>query len=355
MAGTSILVRKLHALEAEIERWAERADRRDRETFRLYREIWNVLACGGHFEETSKCSRKAGRLAAWIERHAHVVRGGALCKAVIERREFAASVRHACAQWRVKSSEWKYLTKLAGWLGEPLAPGSRERRWPGAWLSEVEARREDVTVVVSREAIEDMLLAGLEAYLVPGGRGSPYTEVYGVCFGSVKDGPPTRVRGKGQRRSVHVHVRRAVAQLRARGRPSSVEPDERSQKAHRRMAEELFPHLGLVGDFHTHPYDTLGDLVRCKGWRYSGDDASFNEAWVDSLAGPGDRPRVALILALARAGKATTMGRRPKPNVVKSSLGECHFYLAAYSITRDSKYAEANVRLRCPTVTGLGR
>lgn len=38
------------------------------------------------------------------------------------------------------------------------------------------------------------------------------------------------------------------------------------------LIEQYWPHLELVGTFHSHPYETLEDVNETKGWRASEGD-----------------------------------------------------------------------------------
>jgi len=351
MARASDLVTRLRALEAEIENWAERNGGGTRRTARLYREIWEVLTGKGAFEAVRECSRRARGLANWIERHARRTRNNALGKALLEHTEFGASRSAVCRAWGIRPSEWAYLVELANWLGEKVVPGRPLRLWPDDWLSEVEELHERVSVVVEGRALEDMLLGALEAYSVPRGRGRPYTEVYGLCFGSVKT-ERRRTRREGYVSEIHVLVRRVALQLRAHTSVRSFVPEPRSEAVHLEMARELFPHLELVGDFHSHPYDTLAALREHRGWSFSPQDEDYNRTWVEELSEAGHRPRAGLILAIARAGRRT-LAEPPGENILRALIGQCHCFLAAYRINRDGTYSANDVALRCPALTGI--
>jgi len=353
MARPTTLVSKLRALEAEIEAWASAGNGGRRTSLRPYREIWDVLTAGGEFDLVRQCSRRAAGLASWVEKHVRKTRSDVLGKALLEFTEFGSSRERVCRGWGVRPSEWRYLAELAAWLGEKLARGLPLRAWPAAWLSEVEALHEQVAVFVEDRALEDMLLGALEAYSVPKGRGSRYSEVYGVCFGAVKIAE-RRERGEGLRRLVDVHVHRVALQLRALAAGGAVYREPRSEAIHLEMAHELFPPLDLVGDFHSHPYHTLGDLQGSRGWEYTPGDEEDNRVWVEGLASAGYRPRAGLILAIARASRRGVPARPRAPHILRSTIGRCHCYLAAYRIHRDGTYSADDVVLRCPTITGLG-
>ncbi len=351
MARPTRLVTQLRALEGEIEAHAEANGAAA--TRELYREIWDVLTSDASFEAVRALSRRASGLAARIQKEAHAARADALGKAVLEHTEFGASRQSVCRGWRVHPSEWRYLAELAGYLGERMARGVRLREWPPAWVSEVEEYHEQLKVFVEDLALHDMLFGALEAYTVPKGPGSRYTEVYGLSFGSVKRRERTE-RGEGKQRFLAVSIRRVALQLRARASAGYLEADPRSQEIQLAMAAELFPQLELVGDFHSHPYATLAALRSDRGWEYTDPDERGNKDWVAEL-GEGYRPRVCLILALARGRRRTTRVQVVEPNILRATIGPCHCYLAAYRISRDGTYSADDIILRCPTIAGLGR
>ena len=352
MGRPTELVSKLRALESEIDSWAESQRGRSRRCAALYRELWGVLAAGDTFQEIPDCSRTARSLCKQLDGLLRK-KGHALGKALIEYTVFGTSAAAVRRTWRVGASEWAYLMELATWVGERVRRGAERRKWPPEWFSEVEQRHECITAEVSRQALEDMLLGAYEAYWVPKGPGGRYTEVYGECFGSVRTARQ-RSRGLGRHSDVSVSVRRVALHLRARATAGSVEPDPRSEGAHLEIASALFPHDDVVGDFHSHPYDTLGKLRTARGWEYSPPDEAVNREWLAAMRQAGHRPRVGLILAVARVGRRGKPGEAPAQNVLRTQIGDCHAYLAAYRINRDGSYSDTNIQLRCAAITGLG-
>lgn len=352
MARPTELVSKLRALESEIESWAEGRRGRTRRSGALYRELWNVLTAGDTFQEIPDCCPAARRLAKQLDRLLRK-KGHALGKALIEYTVFGTSAATVRRTWGVGASEWAYLMELARWVGERVRRGAERREWPAEWFSEVEQRHERITAHVSPQALEDMLLGAYEAYWVPKGPGSRYTEVYGLCFGSVRT-TRRRSRGLGRHSHVSVYVRRVAICLRAQATASSVERDPRSEEAHLEIASALFPHDHLVGDFHSHPYPSLPKLQAQRGWEYSSDDESDNREWFTDLLEDRRRPRVGLILAVAAVGRRGKPADAPAQNVLRAQIGDCHAYLAAYRINRDGSYSDTDIQLRCAAITGLG-
>ncbi len=77
--------------------------------------------------------------------------------------------------------------------------------------------REQLQVCLEPRALEDMLLAAAEGYLVAPGKGFKYTEVFGLCFGSVR-----RKAGRSVTKDVFVNVARVATQMRARDTANAV-------------------------------------------------------------------------------------------------------------------------------------
>ena len=354
MAQRTKLVMALRSLEAEIEASRERDGGGDSRALRLYRELWDALAAGAPFDAVAACSAEAAKLARWIERHLEGDRSHAIGKALLEHREFGASAATVCHAWGVRPSEWAYLRELARYVGERIRGGAG-RRWPTEWVTEVEAYHERVSVVVSDQALEDMLLGAWEAYFVPvpDKPRSRRSEVYGVCFGSIKEERHEH-KGEGRQRYLSIHVRRVALQLRARAGRNYVVPNLRSEEEHVRMARELFPHLDLVGDFHSHPYATLADLQEARGWDYTAADEEDNQAWYERMRACGHQPRVGLILALAQGERSGRAARSRKANLIRTTFGRCQGYLAAYRMGRDGSYHADGVTLQRPAISRIG-
>lgn len=251
----------------------------------------------------------------------------------------------------VPRSEWLLVQGLATDAGRPLHNLYRDVRKPPSWMVDIDEARQELRVWLREQALQDVLLAGLETFLVPAGSGKPSTEVYGIAFGTYRVAP----RGPGADTSLDVNIERVCIQHRAQLFPSEVITDARSEAMQLAMAEELFPYWHLVGDFHTHTYRDLDELRRRHGWEYSDWDERVNVEWCAKMRAQGHKPRVALILTLTRAGR-----RRPTaveqwngmPHVVRATVGRCHCFIAAYRIRADGRYSTDRMVLKCPHLVG---
>ena len=204
------------------------------------------------------------------------------------------------------------------------------------------AAQHGLVVSLEPRALEDILLAAAEARLVPAGRGRTYTEVFGVCFGSQGWSDANRSLD-----SLHVNVARVVTQMRAKATANEVTPNDRSFAAHIQIGEKFFPHLHVVGDYHTHPYKTFTALLRDTAWRYSGPDEKSLGNWIEAATTRRTRPHFSLVVAVAGGGKSGKGPLRRAPNVVQLSVRDLFFVIGAYRIRLDEKY-DHGVKLEVP-------
>lgn len=283
----------------------------------------------------------------------------ALPRAVYEVNEYHTSPDSYINRGEVHRSEWTYLNRLARKLNVAPHHGYETLDDPPPWMIDVDEARQKLRVWIRELALQDMLLAGMEAYLVPAGSGRPSTEIYGIVFGSYRVTPP-RAGGNGNGNGhaasqIDLNIERICIQHRAVGRPSEVTVDERSEATHLAMGEELFPYWHLLGDFHTHPYRTLAELYRRRGWQYSKSDEKMNVDWCQHVRSLGHRPRVAIILAISRAERRRARSEenwRGRPHVLRTTIGACHCFISAYRIRPDGRYSTDNIALKCPHLVG---
>jgi len=350
----SALVNELRRLERRIERSLANgrgaSAKRRRE---LYLELLHVLNGSGKFEIIpSQVAHTAG-LTERIYRRVNGPSGNALPRAIYESAFYDRSVDSLIARGQMRRSEWNYVNRLARALHVAPSDGQDTVEEPPAWMIDVDESHQVLRVWIRELALQDMLLAAMESYLVPAGSGKPSTEVYGIVFGSYREAQA----GSDRRTvsTVDVNIERVCIQHRAKCSPSEVITDERSELLQLAMGEELFPYWHLLGDFHTHTYRSLDELYRLRGWRYSDYDEKVNVEWCRRLRGMGHRPRVALILAITRAGRALGGARENwngRPYVLRATIGNCHCFIAAYRIRADGRYSTEAIALKCPHLAG---
>jgi hypothetical protein len=158
-------------------------------------------------------------------------------------------------------------------------------------------------IIVEDYVMPQLFTSAIEAYEFEhrahrNGRGIRELETYGLLWGYVL---PER---HGQRkRIVCTHTTVETSALREHG---AVTPNLKSLKMKKDFFQKYWSHLELVGTFHTHPYDSLEDVNRIKGWRASEDDKKHWE-WIHERLCP-ELPCMAHIIititALQRIGSA---------------------------------------------------
>jgi hypothetical protein len=218
------------------------------------------------------------------------------------------------------------------------------------WTFDVDEMHEEVIVWLDDRAIEDIVLVALEAYAVPK-RGIKFTETYGICFGSIKP-MEEKKQAHGRHTTRYINITSVHIQLRAEMFPNKVTYDLRSLETQMAVATHVFPQLDIVGDFHTHPYKTVKELKKLKGWRYSGSDEDCIGEWVTPLRRMGYHPRTSLIVGIAEGTKRITRPGKLKPNVVRFSINKYHFYVACFRIL-GNRYSDKHITLNSVALPGM--
>jgi hypothetical protein len=206
--------------------------------------------------------------------------------------------------------------------------------------TEIAAQSEEMHVRLEGRALEDILLAAAEAHLAS----RTYAEVFGICFGGVRGMSPTTLS-----RRLHVNVTRVVTQMRARANAREVTPNWRSHAAHLDVADRYFPHLEVVGEYHTHPCRSLAVLEKEKGWEYSSGDESSLSYVTQRIAERKSNPRFSLVVGVARGGRAGSKSRRRGPNIIQVAVEDLFFVIGAYRIRLDATY-DHKLTLHVPTM-----
>jgi proteasome lid subunit RPN8/RPN11 len=226
----------------------------------------------------------------------------------------------------------EYALELLTEVG--LTPWAVSREQSPDVVTALATHRERLDVRLEARALEDMLLAVAEGYKVGPGKGIKYTEVFGLCFGSVRRSTP-----RHESHELRVNVSRIATQMRAKATASEVTPNSKSLAAHLDVATKFFPHLEVVGDYHSHPYNTFGKLIQARGWEYSEADEASLEPFIEEVMSQHNRPHFSLVVAVAEGGKKGKPVRK-KANVIQVPIGSLYFIVGAYRITMDARYDE---------------
>lgn len=125
-------------------------------------------------------------------------------------------------------------------------------------------------VKVSEAAAIELIMSGLAAYEGRRRAGKTYVETCGQLWGLTKPLP-------GRRRLFYVE--HATTGALSKRHPDWVIPHAGEVSVKRAVMERLRPELTLLGEFHTHPYDSLDEVKRNEGWEYSRGEVSDQTAW----------------------------------------------------------------------------
>ena len=276
----------------------------------------------------------------------------ALPRAWFEATVYGTSRKTVTSRWKVKGADLDALQVLWAGLGftvseyKKLIRTSRSR-----WRFAVDELHESVTIKLSDRAITDMLLLAMEAYTVPKGKGTRFTEAYGICAGSTRSTEEQR-RSHGKHKSRFVQVMSVRTQVRAEGFPDRVDYDLRSIEAQMALMDHFMLGSDIVADFHTHPYENEKQLLRLRGWEYSEADEATMIPWVKQLWDKNFHPRASLIMSMTEGKRKMKSPGYVKPNLVKFSIGKYRFYLAAYRICGDH-YSERDISLNADALPGI--
>lgn len=219
------------------------------------------------------------------------------------------------------------------------------------WLAEVENEQDEVDVIVSVQALEEMLLGVFETYKVPKSKKEPFSEVFGLCLGMASRNRVTK-KGSGQKTKWFVYVEKAVPQIRAKSDASSVIPNAKSISALIETSQSLFPQLEIIGDYHSHPYHNAAQIRRYRGWEASAqDEADIALLYknLKSLKQRKHRMRVSFVIAIGKGKASKTYKQNRKGNhVLRFAMAGCHVYISAYRILSDGSMSERGVILQSP-------
>jgi hypothetical protein len=264
------------------------------------------------------------------------------------------SLRRVLSTWKVRKSDLAMVEQIAEIAGlDPRDEHHLLRRYHSSmelkWLGEVEAELEEVEVIMSRQALQDILLGVFETYKVPKSKSVPYSEVFGLCLGMASRQKVSK-KGSGTRTKWFVHVEKAVPQIRAKASKESVLPNSKSIEAVIEAASSLFPQLEIIGDYHSHPYRNVRRLRQISGWEASPNDhIGIEELYRGLRTHPRrkHRLRVSFIVAIAkgRSIAAPPTHLQGKRNVVHMVVAGCHIYLSCYRILSNGKMTDSGVNL----------
>lgn len=192
----------------------------------------------------------------------------------------------------------------------------------------------DLTIHVSDNAIIHLLMAGIESYHVrhwgdqiSENRGP--AETAGLLFGYYTSREDMDV----------ITVDHVSTDTFAKGTYWEVGLNETVTQVKKDVIRRRWPHLSLVGDFHTHPYKSYTDAANDKGWQFSDEDYKCYDAY-----DPNDwSGRCALILTIAKLSRVSEDSRWDsdafRDNVIRWQIGDFRFWLSGCGIDKPGEDA----------------
>jgi hypothetical protein len=315
--------------------------------------LFHLLTCLLTAEPSQELEHLAGRsrglgfkahLRALVD---HLRNTSRLPEALCARYEYGQSGSRVKHEWSITENEWRYVHDLGREVGMPLDVFYQNYDLTEFdWHEDLEEDIVCVDVSLDARAVEDLLLAVIEGYLSPRNNQQKGYEVYGVCLGMWRE-RANRKRRQGLRVARHVHILRCQPQLSADGAAYWVSWNQKSLDALMEATRSLFPSYDLVGDFHSHPYDTFPEMRRRKGWLLSKPDERDLVRWSQHMKGLGQRPSISLVAAVSRSDRAVQRSRyREKETTLQLSAGGCRVIIQAYRILGSGKASDRNLRLR---------
>lgn len=126
------------------------------------------------------------------------------------------------------------------------------------------------------------------------------------------------------------HLTRISLSLSAKRSQNSVDPHPKAAILKNEIVTRWSPHLSLIGDFHTHPYEDVNEVNEINGFEFSDQDfISFQNdelIWEES-----DNSPLMLAMTICRMKRVHIKfsGEQVRNNVCKFYLGEFCFWLNA--------------------------
>lgn len=177
-------------------------------------------------------------------------------------------------------------------------------------------------IKISDNLLESMTLAAIEAYCLGDGRSKELTklETLGYLWGFKKI---------SEEETVFLLDRMSLS-LSAKRDRNSVTPNHKAVEIKNSVVERWSPHLSLLGDFHTHPYENLQEVNSCKGFEFSEGDISFllND---DFLWEKSDQTPINLAITICELGRVHSKwgGDWIRNNIWQYDIGEFRLWINA--------------------------
>lgn len=186
-----------------------------------------------------------------------------------------------------------------------------------------------IAIHVRDSSLMGLVVAGIESYHVRdwgNGARKGTVETAGLLWGYVAS----------KKNMDHVVVDYISTDTYAKRTANDVTLNDDVTEVKQRVIELRWPHLTMLGDFHTHPYENVGDVPKgkgCKGWEFSKGDREWYEGNIEGHSPTTWPGRIALVLTIAELGRSNHKDAEVvSDNVICWQMDKYRFWLAGYSI-----------------------
>ena len=177
----------------------------------------------------------------------------------------------------------------------------------------------EYSVTLSNHALEEMVLAASESFVLGNAKYEGSVEIHGYLWGN---------RRTSDEDIEHIEVEKFSVSSSAQGDEDWVAVDKRVARLKHSVLELWAPHCHFLGMFHTHPYESRDDVYKNKGWEFSEQDRdlflSDEDIW--ELSSPG--MPIALVMAVTKIESVFDTVADPSKGRLEFNVGNLRFWLS---------------------------
>jgi hypothetical protein len=207
-------------------------------------------------------------------------------------------------------------------------------------------------VTLSESALRSITLATAESYAFGDGRRKKRTdmsgksvETFGYLWGYQKA-------TSGDLVQIHVDV--VSVSISAEREANSVNPNVSAMELKAAIMERWHPHMQLLGNFHSHPYESYQEVKDTKGFEFSPADLSSHENDVELWDHCSDYPLM-LVMTICKMSKVHDRYgvENIRDNIGCFDVGEFRFWLNASVGIEEDGIRMCTPNTRSPVVLSL--
>ena len=216
---------------------------------------------------------------------------------------------------------------------------------------------DDHVVLLQKDALAQILMGALEAYVVRDRRRRNAVETYGLIWGtsSVHEHPGIS--------TVVQSLDSVSIDISADRKPASVLPNIDAVLIKHDIRQALFPDHKFLADFHTHPYElesyTAAEIRKNRLYEFSPGDHESYQTDFEIWRRLGLQCSLVITILRTKNVTKTTRVRYLDCSAIEFSLGNYRIWVKAYrcvmKYTSSSIEMQDDVRLLIPYITGLDR